>query len=307
MRIQSPFHSGEILVQELAGDREVAERNGAMIADTIVPGALPFLRRQQLFLLGISSAQGDVWASVLFGPPGFLESEDRKTLRIHVEPGARDGEDPLWKELAPGKAIGGLAIDLATRQRLRVNGRVAAFDPDLLTLAVEEAYPNCPKYIQRRRLRQPIRPQPQPTEYESGDSLNATVRRMIEQADTMFVASANPEGGTDVSHRGGPSGFISVLDDGRLDIPDYSGNGMFNTLGNLAVNPASGILIVDFASHRILQMTGSAQIQWRSAPSAPVGPVTDRSWTFRIRRWLSRPLPTAMEWEFMDFSPHNPS
>lgn len=74
MQIQNPYHRGELLVQELAGERASAQRNGVVIADTIMAGALPFLRQQQMFIIGSRSPQGLLWASVLFGSKGFLES-----------------------------------------------------------------------------------------------------------------------------------------------------------------------------------------------------------------------------------------
>ncbi|MFB3922009.1 MAG: pyridoxamine 5'-phosphate oxidase family protein [Terriglobia bacterium] len=306
MQNQNPFHPGELLVQELTGEAAVGERNGAMIADTIMTGALPFLREQKMFLVGSSSPEGEVWASILFGPPGFVESQDRKTLRIRVGPNTRDDGDPLWENLALGKTVGGLAIDLATRRRLRINGRLIADQANLLTIAVEEAYPNCPKYIQRRVLKQGPELRRGLHPIESGSSLTAVGRQIVEGADTIFVASSSPQGGGDVSHRGGPAGFVTLVDDHTLSVPDYPGNGMFNTLGNLAINPAAGVLIVDFANHRTLQMTGKAQIQWLRASGARERAATGRSWTFRVKRWVLRPLPVEMQWEFVDFSPYNP-
>ena len=119
-------------------------------------------------------------------------------------------------------------------------------------------------------------------------------------------ASANPEGGADVSHRGGRPDFVRMADEHTIIVPDYQGNGLFNTLGNFAVNPAAGILIIDFANHQTLQMTGEAHIQWTRAAGSEEGG-TDRSRTFRASHWLFRPLPAAMEFEFVDFSPYNPT
>lgn len=306
MQIQNPFHPGELLVQELAGEAGIAERNGAVIADTIMPGALPFLRQQQMLVVGRSSPQGELWASILFGPPGFVESEDGKTLRIRLDPGVRDGDDPFWWDIAPGRSLGALAIDLASRRRLRINGRVIEDEPGLLTMTVDEAYPNCPKYIQRRLLKPRHEFHPEPGGIESGSALTGVAREIVEEADTLFVVTSNPKGGADVSHRGGYPGFVTVVDEDALSVPDYKGNSMFNTLGNLVVNPAAGILIVDFANLRILQMTGKAYTQWHEASSAQASAGTGRSWTFRVERWLLRPLRVAIEWEFVDPSPFNP-
>jgi predicted pyridoxine 5'-phosphate oxidase superfamily flavin-nucleotide-binding protein len=306
MEIQNPFHAGELLVQRLAGEAGIAEQNGGGIADTIMAEALPFLRQQQMLVVGNSSPQGELWASILFGPPGFLESENGKNLRIHVGQEARDGNDPFWRNITPGKSVGGLAIDLATRRRLRINGRVIVNQPDLLTIAVEEAYPNCPKYIQRRLIKRGPDRRPEQSRIESGSAITGAAREIVEGADTLFVASSNPNGGADVSHRGGHPGFVTVVDEQTLSVPDYRGNGMFNTLGNFTLNPAAGILFVDFINHQTLQMTGEAHIHWHRASSVREGGGTGRSWTFRVERWLLRPLQVAMEWEFVDSWPFNP-
>ncbi|HXH47850.1 MAG TPA: pyridoxamine 5'-phosphate oxidase family protein [Terriglobia bacterium] len=306
MQIRNPFHPGEKQIQERAGEAAKAGLNGAMIADTIMAGALPFLRQQRMLVIGSASPLGNLWASILFGRPGFVESEDGKTLRIHLSKESRDNADPLWKNIAPGKSLGSLAIDLATRRRLRINGRVVVGEPDLLTMEVDEAYPNCPKYIQRRLFKRLPDSHRGQIGITSGDVITGAVRDIVEKADTLFVASANPRGGADVSHRGGRPGFVRVVDEHTISVPDYQGNGLFNTLGNFAVNPAAGILIIDFPNHQTLQMTGEAHIQWIHAAGREEGE-TDRSWTFRATHWLLRPLPAAMQFEFVDFSPYNPS
>src|SRR5205823_487645 len=87
-------------------------------------------------------------------------------------------------------------------------------------------------------------------------------KQFIESADTLFLGSVHPEHGADASHRGGLPGFVQVIDDTHVSFPDYAGNNMFNTLGNIAVNPAVGLLFFDFESGRTLQLTGSASVDW---------------------------------------------
>ncbi len=83
----------------------------------------------------------------------------------------------------------------------------------------------------------------------------------MHRADTFFIASAHPQRGADASHRGGRPGFVVVADGGRrLTFPDYSGNRMFQTLGNLTVNPRTGLLLLDWKTGSTLQLTGRAQI-----------------------------------------------
>ena len=86
----------------------------------------------------------------------------------------------------------------------------------------------------------------------------------IAGSDTFFIASHHAEGGTDVSHRGGMPGFVSVVSESKLMFPDYSGNAMFQTLGNISVNPSAGLLFVDWDKWRTLQLTGRASIVWET-------------------------------------------
>src|SRR3954471_18218958 len=69
-------------------------------------------------------------------------------------------------------------------------------------------------------------------------------RGFIESAIYFFLATADVEGRPDVSFKGGPAGFVRVTGPGELAFPDYDGNGMFRSLGNLSVNPNVGLLFI---------------------------------------------------------------
>ena len=68
------FHSGEIAVQERAGVRDIAEDVGEGIVDHLPPGASEFLERRQMAVFGTVDSRGNVWASVVTGDPGFIET-----------------------------------------------------------------------------------------------------------------------------------------------------------------------------------------------------------------------------------------
>ena len=155
----------------------------------------------------------------------------------------RGPHDPLWENLKHNPRLGLLVIDLRTRARLRVNGRAEFATPNDLRVTVEQAYPNCPQYIQRRNFRPSIDPA-RPIEFKTktGSVLAEVHQQWITSADTLFVASEDPANGVDASHRGGHPGFVQVLSSTRLRIPDYVGNGMFNTFGNFATNPKAGLI-----------------------------------------------------------------
>src|SRR5262249_61491153 len=128
----------------------------------------------------------------------------------------------------------------------------------------EQVYGNCRRYMQERLLRG-TRASPDPTRLHATRAiqLSAQDREQILRADTFFIATEHPDAGADASHKGGNPGFVKVLNDRRLAFPDYNGNHMFNTLGNLLVNPGAGLLFIDFDSGRTLQLTGRASIDWK--------------------------------------------
>ena len=307
MKIENPFHAGELEAQRLAGESTIAERNSAVIADSIIGGALPFLRQQKMVVLGTEGEGGQKWATPLFGTAGFVNPDSAQLLRFHRDQILSMDQDELWTQLYDGARVGMLAIELSTRRRLRVNGTVAARTDTEFVLAVKEAYPNCPKYIQRRVLTWNDGPAAGSNARASvGTALSPEAVSILESTDTAFLASGHPERGLDVSHRGGNPGFLTMVGANRFRVPDYPGNSLFNTFGNLLVDPQAGVTAVDFAQGRMLQMTGRAEIQWNQPDEAGLTAGTGRMWTFDVEHWRILPLPGTAQWEFLDASPFNP-
>jgi predicted pyridoxine 5'-phosphate oxidase superfamily flavin-nucleotide-binding protein len=86
-------------------------------------------------------------------------------------------------------------------------------------------------------------------------------RRFIESATFFFLATADSEGHPDCSFKGGPEGFVRVIAPDQLAFPDYDGNGMFRSLGNLRVNPWVGLLFIRTGEKRgRLRINGRAEI-----------------------------------------------
>src|SRR5262249_50188119 len=160
--------------------------------------------------------------------PGLASTVDGSTVVL-------DWTDP--PALRAGAPIGLLAIELETARRLRINGRIARVSGGRIEIAVRESYGNCPKYIQRRCV---VALDGVGAPAIEGRGLDGPRRELIERANTAFVASRHPSHGADVSHRGGNPGFLRVLDAATIRVPDYRGNGLFNTLGNLVVEPRAG-------------------------------------------------------------------
>jgi uncharacterized protein len=306
--MMDPYHRGERYVQERAGVREVAVRNGGLVAEAIPARAISFLAQQRLLAIGSVNEHGAISASVLFGAPGFASSPDGQTVvldRTRID--ARlDGA--FWNNLHIDADLGLLAIEFGSGRRLRINGVVTRLNAAWVDVSVREAYPNCPKYIQRRRLRDDPRGWPNESQSPaSGDSLDEVRSVVVERADTLFVASRHPARGLDVSHRGGAPGFVRVMDPTWLRIPDYPGNGMFNTLGNFVIDGRAGLVFVDFDRSSLLQMTGTATVHFDEAedPRQPTGG-TRRYWNFHIARWRELEIPAPISWELVEYSPFNP-
>ena len=171
-----------------------------------------------------------------------------------------------------------------------------------------EAYPNCPKYIQRRDITgQALNGTSSSAGPREGRLLEPTQQTLITSSDTFFVASGHPDRGVDVSHRGGNPGFIRILNNEKLRIPDYTGNSMYNTLGNFIVNPRAGLLFLDFERSQTLQLIGRPEVLWElDDPQHETGG-TRRYWDFHIERWLQLDIPHTLKWNLLDYSPHNPS
>ena len=300
------FHAGEIAVQERTGERSVAQRRGAMIGDRLVEGARLFLSRQVVAAVGAAGPDGALWASPWCGDPGFLRGdEDGHRVEVVSDLDHTLAVDPVRPIVRVGAPLGMLVIDFETRRRLRINGIVSRLDAAGLELRVRETFGNCIKYIQRRRRSDhPSGSAAAPMEH--GRALDAARRSFVARSDTAFVTSIHPERGLDVSHRGGHPGFVHVEDDRTLRIPDYPGNGMYQTLGNFAVDPRAGFALMDFDRCRVLSLTGHAIATFAAEePGHPTGG-TGRYWSFTVERWVEFPLPSTMSWTLTDRSPFNP-
>ena len=160
---------------------------------------------------------------------------------------------------------------------------------------VRQSFGNCPKYIQARHAQWVGDTDASSTRVVKAGALDAAGEALVRGADTYFIASSVPPSqldrdaahGVDVSHRGGKPGFVRVERDAdgvhSLTVPDFSGNNMFNTLGNLSVYPRAGLLFGRFH---------------RTQPDATVGGHRDRlGWARRggaspgrsvLRHWRAR-------------------
>ncbi len=289
----SPWHAGERQLQAIVGVAERMEAFGPKVIRTEMPeqhrrfyAQLPFM------LFGAVDAQGNPWTSLLEGPPGFAHSPGPARLRLDSLPSV---DDPA--QLRAGATIGLLGIELHSRRRNRLNGRVLTVDESGLSVAVEQAFGNCPQYIQLRQYEAVPLADPSMRIAQHLEALDDAARALIRTADTFFVASyvdVDNSRSVDVSHRGGAAGFVQVQGN-RLTIPDFAGNRHFNTLGNLLLNPRAGLLFIDFTTGDVLQLSGRTAIIL-DGPHVATVQGAERLWTLEVEQVVRRPAALALRW-----------
>ncbi len=292
------YHAGEIAVQERVGVRGEAESLAQRMGGAIIQPAMQnFLASQRLAIACTIDANNRVWASLLAGKLGFLQAVAEQTLKIDTY------SNELTENLRLKDELGLLVIDLATRRRLRLNGKAKVQDKKIY-LHTQQVYFNCPQYIQKREIKTTTnRGKPN---IQVGTTLTPQQQQFIQQADTFFIASFHPQSGADASHRGGYPGFIQVLAPDKLVFPDYAGNNMFNTLGNLVENPQAGLLFIDFATGDTLQLTGKAAIAWPTKKALELAGAR-RLVEFRIEKIIALLAATSLQWQFKEYSSYLPS
>ncbi|MBD1914848.1 MULTISPECIES: pyridoxamine 5'-phosphate oxidase family protein [Cyanophyceae] len=302
----SPFHAGELAIQTRLGVQERMNRQGRRIIRDYLPDQhREFFAQLSYLLVGTVASDGQPWASILVGEPGFITSPDPHTLHIAAQPLFAD---PLHTTLAVGADIGLLGIELHTRRRNRLNGTITNIQPEGFTVAVGQSFGNCPQYIQARQF-----------DLQSFDAavakpvhalamLGDAERAMIAAADTFFIATAHQDAsagsasGVDVSHRGGKPGFVRIDDSQTLTIPDFSGNLHFNTFGNLELNPRAGLVFIDFDRGDLLYLSGTAEVIW-DGPEIVAYEGAERLLRFYIKQGYRVEGSLPLAWSTPEVSP----
>lgn len=294
MTANSPFHPGEQELQRRTGRRDAMEKFGQrMIRPEMPDQHREFYAQLPFMVAGAVDGEGWPWATLLVGDPGFAHSPDPGRLVVALQEAPHD---PVQAALQVGAPLGLLGIELHTRRRNRVNGRVSALSGAGFELSVDQSFGNCPQYIHDRDVRF-IRP---PGTSGVGGSvrcltqLDEAAAEMIRRADTFFVASFAPNQddpvtqGVDVSHRGGKPGFVKVEGD-QLTIPDFRGNFHFNTLGNFLINPKAGLVFADFDSGDLLHLVGTVALLDGDHPDIVGFERAERGWRFTLDHGIHVP------------------
>ena len=305
---ESPLHKGELAVQARLGVQEKmdkAARRG--VRDYMPEQHREFFAQLPFIAAAAVDADRQPWASLLVNPPGFITSPDERSL--HIDAGIA-WHDPLQPLLTSGTSIGLLGIEFHTRRRNRLNGVVTQATGAALDIRVTQSFGNCPKYIQAREtsyVRSLVTAEGQ---IRRTTRLDGVACRLIAQADTFFIASAyfglRDESaapyGVDVSHRGGKPGFVQIDGDDTLTVPDFVGNFFFNTLGNLILHPAAGLLFVDFSNGEMLHVAVDAEIIW-DGPEVDAFAGAQRLLRLHVKQALHVVHGLPLHWSAPELSP----
>ncbi|WP_158966080.1 pyridoxamine 5'-phosphate oxidase family protein [Paraglaciecola sp. L3A3] len=261
---QISWHSGELAMQNRAGTAERMSEIGPKYIRKFMPQQhRDFFSGLSMIYIAYSDYNESVNASILFGEPGFIQPPTETELLINAQYSLGDF---VIEQLKIGDRVGLLGIEFATKRRNRVNALITEINQKTIRLKVLQSYGNCPKYIQAKIFTRNF----DYGEFTSSTSkqLQQADKQLILKADTFFIASHFDDGqqhsnrGADISHRGGSAGFVAISKTGELWVDDYLGNGFFNTLGNLTINPIAGLLFCDWHTGHVLHLTVSSKIIW---------------------------------------------
>lgn len=256
----SPWHKGETQIQAALGITERMAKMGQLLIRDFMPDEhREFFTQLEFIVLSALDETGRVWPFIWSGQVGFITSPD--PTHLVIERGPLSGQ-PEGLLLQVGDKISLLGIVPETKRRNRMNGTILRADSQKIKVKVDQSYGNCPKYIHVRAKGRHTKAGP----VQDRTILNEEDKTHITAADTLFIASRAPQLGTDprhgidVNHRGGLPGFVKLLDDNTVIIPDYAGNNFFNTFGNILQDPRTGLMIPNFETGDILTLNGQAKV-----------------------------------------------
>jgi len=247
----------------------------------LAPYAANLLVRSPLVAIGTLDAEDRPWTTVWGGEAGFSQPVAQSIIGMKAT--VDRTYDPVLQRLlgknedgavvraeGAGKMVGGLAIDLESRSRVKLYGRMiagalSATEKDIgevqLVVKIEQSLGNCPKYLNKKHIVPHI---PHPNLVSNSLPLPKAAIDLIEKSDLFFISSSNHESDMDTNHRGGPQGFVRILSNNEHGVtivyPEYSGNRLYQTLGNLRTTPKAGLVFPDFDTGDVFYITGTTEI-----------------------------------------------
>ncbi|KAK7185762.1 oxidoreductase [Paraphaeosphaeria sporulosa] len=278
------FHDGETKMHELLHVPHLENPTST----TLTPQAAFRLQQAPLLAIGTLDSQERPWTSLWGGNHGFSEMlgggiiGTRTLVDAAHDPvvNALVGHAPKG-EMVPGKEkmLAGLTIDLMERKRVKIFGRAIAGcvnevkveveddhaksagvpewqDQVQLITKIEQSLGNCPKYLNAYEIRPAL---VSPTLMSQSETLSEEAKALILKSDMFFLTTSVPED-MDTNHRGGPPGFVRILSDTEIVYPEYSGNRLYQSLGNLLINPKIGVTFPAYDTGDVVYITGTAKV-----------------------------------------------
>ena len=291
MQVALPWHDGELQVHRKLGGPGRDNPNSSVL---LQQGAI-LLQSATLLAIGTVDDQSRPWTTIWGGEPGFARPLGASMVGIKTPVDSNHdavlgalginnghlGEESL-QQMA-GKPMGGLTIDLNRRKRVKLAGKMVAGAVAVpedseggdvqgqiqLVTQIEQSLGNCPKYLNRKDIKPA---QTRAKLISSEPSLSERAMDLIHKADLFFISSIHATEGMDTNHRGGAPGFTRVTNDtgGNSVIvwPEYSGNKLYQTLGNLEINPMAGLVFPDFDTGDVLYLTGQTETLFKTDANA---------------------------------------
>lgn len=286
--LAKPWNEGEVLMQRLLRVPEMDNPTSTMLT----PQASFMLQRGPLLAVGTLDKQLRPWTTLWGGSAGFstpiggnmigtrtlVDSEHDPVVQALVGD-AKDGE--MIQVEGDGKLISGLTFDLMTRKRVKLAGTMVAGTvtqvaveageaPEQkqsqiqLVTKINESLGNCPKYLNQYE----IRPALVTSKVKHiGSALSDEGRALISKCDSFFL-STTTQVDMDTNHRGGSPGFVRVISPTQIVYPEYSGNRLYQSLGNMKINPKVGITFPNLETGDVLYITGTAEVLDGSAAAS---------------------------------------
>lgn len=277
-----PWHAGEQKIHSLLHVPLV----GNPTVPGLAPGAGTLVKKAPLLALGTLDDQGRPWTTV-WNAEGSADPLSESTIEAKSLVDSR--YDPVVEAVAGGdtdKMVSALSIDLETRRRVKLYGRTISAllshgtaEPTQarLTVKIETSLGgwtllrigltqqlsqtgNCPKYLNKKHIVPAV---PNPKLISDSPHLTPGAVDLLNSTDCFFISSFGKED-MDTNNRNGPPGFVRVFSNNPsgavLVYPEYSGNRLYQTLGNLQINPMAGYVFPDFKTGNALYATGHTEI-----------------------------------------------
>lgn len=269
-----PGSDGEHVLQERFDTEDRADG----FYDSAMQSALTdrmqsFLAERWLGVVG-SLDDGRPRVSTTVGGPGMVQVVDPETIAWPAD--GMVGGAPALEGPADERWLSLVTVDWwDTTVGLHVNGvgdRVERLpdsetDPlpgsDWIVLSIDEAYIHCAKHVPKLSVERPppARAARNPIE-EPYDRLSERAQRFVGSRLQAFLGTADEHGETDISPRMGPSGFVQVLDEKTVAWPEYRGNGVHASLGNMYERPAATLMFVDWwSTEAVLEVSGDVSLE----------------------------------------------